>query len=305
MLLVCGAVAACDPTPTFPQPEGPLVGVVVAEQEVVMGADPIEFRIWEATVRVEPGTVPTGTRLLLRFLRGVSKDAPQETETWQLSWQPAAFQLLPETLTLSKPITLTVFGLAPVLPAVVDVLHASEEAATWTPVATATSPVPPTVPTFIASITEPHLWTLGSHPDSIPDPRGLFRLSSLVCGVDSVTPPPQTLELDDGAYIWTRGGDGVSCASVESGTFTLNRSLNAVTLTPSIGMPRRYGISVSANGFELKGQQTEAIDCAAGVLSVEGFTQAEAGDGGRPLTQPDGGDAGCVDAGVAGDAQGG
>ena len=67
-----------------------------------MGAGPTEISTVQATVDIDPGTIPVGDRLLVRLLRGVTKATPSGSgNTWMIGAEPAAVQLLPATATFA------------------------------------------------------------------------------------------------------------------------------------------------------------------------------------------------------------
>jgi hypothetical protein len=237
LVAVVAAAPACDPTPSYPPPEQPLVGTVSFEQEITMGAGPVEVSTVQATVDIDPGTIPVGDRLLVRLLRGVTKATPSGSgNTWMIGAEPAAVQLLPATATFAKPIHLRL-PFFPTKTGAVDVLHADEAATSWSWVAQAALQSPGSG-SFTAEMTEPHLWTLVGSNGNAPPPDGIYRLDVLECGTNLVSPPPDvTLELAGGTYVWTwaRSPGDAGCSPVtERGTVAIYQ-LQA-TFTPDGGL---------------------------------------------------------------------
>jgi hypothetical protein len=291
------AVGACDPTPSYPPPEQPLVGTVSFEQEITMGAGPTEISTVQATVDIDPGTIPVGDHLLVRLLRGVTKATPSGSgNVWMIGAEPAAVQLLPATATFAKPVHLRL-PFFPTQTGAVDVLHADEAATSWSWVAQATLPSPGSG-SFTAELTEPHLWTLVGSNGNAPPPDGIYALDQFICGNDLVSPPPaSTLELAGGTYVWTwaRSPGDAGCGPVtERGTVAISQ-LQA-TFTPDVGFPRRYDLKVLGGGFALEGGPSAGGECP-GQSVFEQFTPIFAPKGVPNPMPPGATDAGCGDAG--------
>jgi len=314
LLALAAGATGCDPSPTFPAPTQPLVGRVVFEREVTMGTEPIELRTYAATLDIDPGTVPVGTKLLVRILDGVVKELTGETagDVWSFDGVAGgAVQILSDATTFARPILLTVEGF-PVGEGLADVLHADEGAAAWTRVGKVTTPTPPSVFQFTAELTGPHLWSLAIPPvTALAAPNGVYRLDRLICGTNDVgATPDETLEIDRGRYVWTRGPAGGACAVVERGLISIELSVASATFEPDVGDAYFFNIYVVDNDtFELKTIFARPFECAADVTTVLSFVPAASGaDAGAPNPGSDGGcasDAGGSDEGGSHDAQGG
>jgi hypothetical protein len=322
LALAAGAAGmACDPTPSFPPPAQPLVGRVLFERELTMGTEPIDVTTYAATLHVAPGTVPVGTKLVVRIVDGVVKDLTDGGDIWSHDGLPAAVQLLSDAPTFARPIQLEVpndrgpsWNLQPAFcngscavgPITVDVLHADEGATAWTRLGVA---VPDNLSSrpgaFTAEVTEPHLWTMAMPPGpKLQAPSGLYRLDRLYCETyDVVTTPPETLEIDGDRYVWTRGPSTDPCAPVERGTLGLDLPGAKAVFTPDVGDAYDFNIyPQSSFSFVLKGIRQTAAECAANTTTSLSFVRTKspgASDGGCAT------DAGATDAGGSGDAQGG
>jgi hypothetical protein len=310
LALAAGAGAACDPSPTFPAPAQPLVGTVVFERELTMGTTPVEIRNYAATIDVEPGTVPVGTKLVVRILDGVVKDLTAGTagDVWSFDGQPASVQLISDVPTFTRPILLTLPNFkARSGPA--DVLHADEGAAAWTRVGEASASSAPALSTFTAELTEPHLWTMAMAPLAQPPaPSGPYLLDWLTCDAIGVVPTPaETLEIDGDRYAWTHGAAGDACASVERGAVALDVAHDNAAFMPDGGEAYAFELQiVASNAFTLKAIEIRPRECPANAKTVLSFfrpIKVDPVDAGAP---PEASDGGCAsDARGGGDAQGG
>jgi hypothetical protein len=300
--------AACDPSPTFPAPTQPLVGTVAFEREVTMGTAPIEVKTDLATLHIDPGTVPVGTKIVVRIVDGIVKELTPATagDIWSLNGQPLAVQLVSEAKTFARPVLLSTFsffgksGLA-------NVLHADEGAAAWTVVGQATTPPPPSIATVTAELTEPHLWTLAMpSPAQIQPPSGVFRLDQLTCGATNVVPTPmEILEIDTPRYTWTRGPIGDACTPIERGQVVFQFDLGFATFAPDYGQSYYFNIQLAGpDAFGLQNGPARPLECPANSPTSLSFVRAvDPVDAGAPSDASDGG---CAsDAGGSGDAQGG
>jgi hypothetical protein len=307
--LLLAAGAACNPTPSFPAPAQPLVGEVVFERELTMGTAPIDIQTYVATLHVDPGTVPVGTKLVVRIVDGIVKELTPDTagDVWTYNGQPAAVQLLADTGTFARPILLTVPSFTSGATAPAAILHADEGAATWTRVGQTAAAPPDALPGFSAELTEPHLWSfaLPSAP-GVGLPQGLFGLDYAKCGTSDLLPlPTETLEIEGTLYTWTRGPSGGACTVIERGLISMNLKPAQVTFTPDVGAPYSFNFQFEAqNAFELDATLPYPLDCPAGATTALSFL--------KPLSliptsaTPGGNDGGCAtDAGGSGDAQGG
>jgi hypothetical protein len=303
------AGGACDPTPTFPAPTQPLVGRVVFERELTMGTEPIELRTYAATLNVEPGTVPVGTKLLVRILDGVVKELTGEgpSDVWSFGQPGGAVQIVSDVTTFARPILLTVLQGYPVS-GLADLLHADEAAPAWTRVGKVTTPTPPSAQ-FTAELTGPHLWSIAIPPVAqLSPPNGLYRVDKLICGSndkDVAVTPNETLQIDQGRYVWTREPAGGGCAVVERGLIWIELSIASATFEPDVGDGYFFNIYVGDNdSFELKTILARKRECPAEIATTLAFVPASDGaDAGAP---PEASDGGCAaDAGGGSDAQGG
>jgi hypothetical protein len=281
LALAAGAAGgACDPTPTFPAPAQPLVGTVVFERELTMGTDPVEIKNYAATIDIAPGTVPVGTKLVVRILDGVVKDLTPFfggphfiPPIWTIDGQPASVQLISDVPTFARPIILTVQSFwTP--DETVDVLHADESATAWTRVGTATLPKPPPS-AFTAALTEPHLWTMamplpGEPALPAPAPDGPYLLNWLTCDANGVVPTPaETLEIDGDRYAWTHGAAGDACASVERGAIVLDVEHDHAAFMPDEGDAYAFELQiVASNAFSLKAIEVRPRECPAEARST-------------------------------------
>jgi hypothetical protein len=318
-LLALAAVAAgpaCEPSPRFPDPAQPLVGEVMVERTLTMGSEAIELKTNVATLHVDPGTVPVGTKLVWRIVDGIVKDLPGSSAGQQWSFyygQPTSVQLIADVATFARPVVLTVSTSFDTRNGDVDVLHADESAAAWTRVGKATRAPTLSGSWFTAELTEPHLWTLAvAPPPPFNPPVGLFRLERLMCGTDVVAATPnETLELDGFRYVWTFD-PGSSCAVVDRGEsrISIDAALTSLGFFPD-GAAGSYFFAIQQwqNGrLDIEGPNfgtpPRARECAAGVSTVLSFVQTNGPvDAGA---SPDTSDGGCApDAGGSGDATGG
>ena len=312
-LLALAAGGACDPSPTFPAPAQPLVGRVVFERELTMGTEPIDLKTYPATLHVDPGTVPLGTRLLVRILDGVVKDPTGDTggAVWTFDGRPnGAVQLLTDVTTFERPILLTAQGFSPST-ALPDVLHADESAATWTRVGKVTTP-PPSDYQVGAALTGPHLWSIAIPPPAtLAPPSGLYDLDRLFCGANDLTATPkETLEIDGGRYVWTRAPAGGGCDVVERGVVALDVQLAYANFVPDGGDSYTFELQiVASNAFALKANVPVARECPANTTTYLSFVRPiDAADASAPARGSDGGcaaDAGGSDERGSDDAQGG
>ena len=170
--LAC-VLAACNPAPAFPPAEQPLVGVVVIERELFESGEVLlgVGRVPYGSLRVPPGAVPPGTRLLVRLLRDVAKTLPDSSiaSTWFVGGQTAAIQILPATVTFTAPASLT---LEAFLPSgwEAQVLHADEGDRDWQIRGAAAVTADPIRPrpggpyNVTAAIDAPHLWSFQTTP---------------------------------------------------------------------------------------------------------------------------------------------
>lgn len=163
LLLLALAAGACDPTPTFPTPEPPLVGTVLRERELFVSAtESFELAIFVGVTRsqvtVPAGAAAPGTRVVLRFVRDAQPAA------LPAGYEDLAFvtlQVLPVNLQLAMPLT---YAVKASLRAgtVADVMSASEQDLAWT----RHGPAAPGDSTYgaptavIGAIDGPHLWKL-------------------------------------------------------------------------------------------------------------------------------------------------
>ena len=162
------ALVACDPVPSYPVPEQPVVGLILDEQSRLVTADgqPIALHFTDADVTVPAGAYPVGTRVTLRLLGSL----PMEREAGESFLTPPieALQLLP-----ARPAPAT--ALQVVLhygPQAGDfaIFHAVEGDAAWTRTGVV---VPATSAGLPFSTSAPGLWmavlvtsgTTGGSPD--------------------------------------------------------------------------------------------------------------------------------------------
>jgi hypothetical protein len=302
LALAFAVAAGCDPTPDYPPPEQPLLGTVVFERDITMGDSAVDIWTQDAALHVDPGTIPRGEHLVVRELRGVSKADPagdvRIAQQWQISQQPAAVQLLTATAVFAKPILLRLNYYA--LPyGSAQLFHADETAAAWSNVGPAPQSADQNGPNYTARLTEPHLWTLAYAPAGGPaPPSGLFRLTSVACGSTPVSPvPDETLDIEGGAFIWTRTKSCVT--TMEKGRVVFD-SVGATF--KSVAQEQQFALTATSDGFELETSLGSAPYCPAGVDTIAVFTKVVSNDG-SASAQPD---PGCgTDAGGGGDATGG
>jgi hypothetical protein len=297
------AAIGCDPTPTFPPAEQPLPGVVVLEREMIAAAGvpievsfsgvtlsiPADASLLGATLSIPADAVPPGTRVLVRYLRDVRKtlDGSTHARLWTLTGQPAALQILPETLTFAKPATLSVFGY-PLTQPPAEVLSANEADPAWQRRGAAPYSIPPAPPGLVAIVDGPHLWSFFLDWTGQPAVQsGAFVQQQLSCANVPVDPTPvDNLTIGaDRTYVWTRAARGGACGGVETGLVTLlDWTAGVAFFGPSGGgAKRKYGLQAKGDGFLLQGQFAEALDCAAYQVTLNWFVPAVTGaDGGVP-----------------------
>lgn len=89
------ALAACDPEPSYPAPEQPVVGVILDEQSSLVTANgqPIALHFTYADLSVPPGAYPLGTWVTLRLVGSLRMQA--EMGDAYLNPPIQAVQLLP------------------------------------------------------------------------------------------------------------------------------------------------------------------------------------------------------------------
>jgi hypothetical protein len=309
LALAAGAAGlACSPSPAFPTPAQPLVGEVLFERELTMGTAPVDIRTIQATFHVDAGTVPVGTKLVVRILDGIVKELTVTGDVWSVDGQPAAVQVLSDAPTFARPIQLTIGSFAG-RSGQVDVLHADEGAAAWTQVGQASQTPPPSLSMFTAELTEPHLWTFLMPPaPKAVAPFGLYRLAQLTCsGHDLTSTTMETLDIGVGRYAWTHGPAGDACSPVERGQIVFQLDMGFASFAPDSDYfhPNTFNIHLLDNDtFELQGTFDRPLECPANIPTSLAFVRAvEPVDAGAP---PEASDGGCAsDGGGSGDAQGG
>jgi hypothetical protein len=168
-VIACAFVAACNPTPTFPPAEQPLVGQVVFEREVIVeGNVSVPLGQGELRFSLSVGAVPPGTRLLFRWLAGVTKTLPPPgaDQVWESGLGPpaAAVQILPATVTFTTPGVFEGIFVDPSRQA--ELLFADEADAAWQFRGVLTSATG-----FILElpIAGPHLWSFAARPAPVSD----------------------------------------------------------------------------------------------------------------------------------------
>lgn len=164
-------VAGCDPTPHFPPAGPPPPGRIRSEAEVVARADePTTVNLdYDVKLSVPAGALPEGTRMTARLLVSLGVDAGltllDGPAVWENFGQQAALQILPESLVLMKPATLTVVS----FPVPIEkerycpvVRFAHAEDTEWQIVGRATVGVSayPGVADLFASVDRSGLWSL-------------------------------------------------------------------------------------------------------------------------------------------------
>lgn len=159
-------LVACEPTPTYPVPEQPIVGEILEEQSALVPANgqPIVLQAVVARLSVPAGAYPAGTRVTLRLVNYLPT-LPVGTNTSffgypDFSRSPVeAVQVLPAQPSPAKPLQLVLLG--GVQSESYTVFHAREGASTWTNTGMV---LPNTAEGLSVAISEPGLWTAGDPP---------------------------------------------------------------------------------------------------------------------------------------------
>jgi len=286
LLVAMGAFGGCDPTPDFPPSVQPLIGTVMVERTVIVGTSGADADLQLVRVRLPGGAVAPGTELTMRLLADVAKTIPDATATTQST---LVLQILPPTAFSTD--ALAVFVLRDVYPGTAygQLLHAAVADPAWETRARTTIQVSLAPPVEVQEpLTEGGLWMLAWQfgPPPAPDPIGPYVRRLLMCdGAMVVAAPMQVMTLDRGMYTWARAtaASPTVCASVETGSYTLNRQTERVLFKPDDGTSAYgYDAYVNDGGFELKAPSANGIDCPVDAIVVMEFTAPNAVDGGVP-----------------------
>jgi len=159
-------LVACEPTPTYPVPEQPIVGEILEEQSAVVTAagQPIVLQTGAATLSVPVGAYPASTRVTLRLVNNLPMPADASSSYFgypQSQYPVQAVQVLPAQPSPAKPLQLVLFGGMQSL--YYTIFHAREGESTWTNTGMV---LPDTGAGLSVAISEPGLWTAGNASSS-------------------------------------------------------------------------------------------------------------------------------------------
>jgi hypothetical protein len=159
-------IVACEPTPTYPVPEQPIVGEILEEQSALVTANgqPIVLRAYAASLSIPTGAYPAGTRVTLRLVNSLPMPADTSSSYFgypQSECPVQAVQVLPAQPSPAQPLQLVLFGGVQSLS--YTIFHAREGELTWTNTGLV---LLNTSAGMSVAISEPGLWTAGNASSS-------------------------------------------------------------------------------------------------------------------------------------------